>query len=595
VAPLEPGDYYLQVSDSQADAAREPSTTATTPFTNVTQTEGPDPIFTTPNNITAAATSERAANSGANPVTISDGDGDFILNNLQDGSYYVIAERVGYDRDYLGGLNEVPIGPGPGVGYDYDKDNDLYRISLPLILEQRDIEPNTVDITQTGVHPPLVETGGAPDPDQITPFNDTSDDTFQQVPRDGSVDVIDISASATNFQSEDVPVDTNVVVELNESFDGQFLDTVLSGEVVSNDQENATITVSTGSDGEATVLLETEQNDTTLSAQKTATLETDSTVTDSSNVTFVGTVVYETGSLSGIVTNENNEPLPNSVVYVEEFEDDAGNEYSIEPVATPFEPVDRQDALDTEFVVTDESTGESRTVTGNQLRSLEIDQLFTRVSVQNASSVTLLTFPSDGAQYTLPRVPATDDGVTYTRVAGVQFETGVSGVGDSTAVRIGFTQEANIVIVGAQPAASFDVSNLDPQDVTVTQGDNITITATVENTGDLTDTQTVEFRVNGSEVANQSVELAGGASTTVTFENVSTAGLASGDYTHGVFTEDSNQTATLTVEADSGNGNDDGNGNGSFQDVLVTIEDFNNGEASFGEVLEAIAEFNAEN
>jgi hypothetical protein len=209
--------------------------------------------------------------------------------------------------------------------------------------------------------------------------------------------------------------------------------------------------------------------------------------------------------------------------------------------------------------------------------------------------VTLLTFPSDGAQYTLPRVPATDDGVTYTRVAGVQFETGVSGVGDSTAVRIGFTQEANIVIVGAQPAASFDVSNLDPQDVTVTQGDNITITATVENTGDLTDTQTVEFRVNGSEVANQSVELAGGASTTVTFENVSTAGLASGDYTHGVFTEDSNQTATLTVEADSGNGNDDGNGNGSFQDVLVTIEDFNNGEASFGEVLEAIAEFNAEN
>lgn len=598
VAPLEPGEYYLQVSDSQADAAREPSTTATTPFTNVSQ----DPIFTTPNNITAAATSERAANSGANPVTISDGDGDFILNNLQDGSYYVIAERVGYDRDYLGGLNGVPIGPGPGAGYDYDKDNDLYRISQPLILEQRDIEPNAVNITQSGVHPPLAETGGAPDPDQITPFNDTSDDTFQQVPRDGSVDVIEVSAGATSFQGDEVPVDTNVTVELNESFDGQFLGTVLSGEVVSNDQENATITVSTGSDGEATVLLETEQNASSLSAQKTATLETDSTVTDSSNVTFVGTVVYETGSLSGIVTNEDNEPLPNSVVYVEEFEDNSSNTYTVEPVNAQFSPEDRQDALDSEFVVTDETTNESVTVTGEELRNFEVDQEFTRVSVRNVSSVSLLTFPSDGAQYTLPRVPATDDGVTYTRVAGVQFGTGTAGVGDSDPVRVGFTQEANIVIVGAQPvSAEFAVSDLNPQNVTVTQGDNITVTANVTNDGEVSSTQNVEFSVGGDVVATQTVSLDANETTTVTFENVSTAGLAPGEYEHGVFTNDDEETATLTVEAGSGNGNNgvvadyDTNGQAGIQpdEAQNAIGDLNNGELTPGQVQSIIAALNS--
>lgn len=565
VMPIEAGNYtvqYTTVTDDPADGD----------FSNVTGAQ-------VTQDLTAEAISERATQTDANPVAQTTADGQATLTNLvADGkngvNYTVIAQRADYDRQFQTATIQ-----------SYDTTDAI--IEQLFLLEERQIEPNNVDITQVGVHPPLAETGGAPDPDQITPFDDTSDDTYQQVPRDGSVDVIEISAGATNFQGDDIPVDTNVTVGLNESFDGQFLNTSIGGEVVSIDQDNATITVSTGDDGEATVLLETEQNASTLNAQKTATLETDSTVTDSSNVTFVGTVVYETGSLSGIVTNEDNEPLPNSVVYVEEFEDAGGNSYTIEPVNTPFLPDDRQDALDSEFIVTDESTGENVTVTGEDLRSLEVDQLFTRVSLRNASSVTLLTFPSDGAQYTLPRVPATDpDGVTYTRVAGVQFATGTAGVGDSDAVRVGFTQEANIVIVGAQPvSAEFAVSDLNPQNVTVTQGDNITVTANVTNDGVVSSTQNVEFRVGGNTVATQTVSLNASETKTVTFEDVSTAGLAAGEYEHGVFTNEDSQTATLTVESSS-------NGDVTFQEVLNTISAFNNGEASFQEVLDVIEQFN---
>ncbi|SFK75688.1 hypothetical protein SAMN04487950_0939 [Halogranum rubrum] len=96
--------------------------------------------------------------------------------------------------------------------------------------------------------------------------------------------------------------------------------------------------------------------------------------------------------------------------------------------------------------------------------------------------------------------------------------------------------------------ANFEVSGLNPTDVTVTQGDLIDVGATVENTGDEEATQSVEFQVDGNVVASQDVTLAGGASTTVSFEDVDTSSLAPGSYTHGVYTDDDSQTATLTVE-----------------------------------------------
>ncbi|MDZ7747159.1 MAG: CARDB domain-containing protein [Halobacteriales archaeon] len=87
--------------------------------------------------------------------------------------------------------------------------------------------------------------------------------------------------------------------------------------------------------------------------------------------------------------------------------------------------------------------------------------------------------------------------------------------------------------------------------MTVTQGDNITVTANVTNDGIAEGTQTVEFQVDGNVVADEEVSLNGNESTMVTFEDIDTSGLDAGDYTHGVYTDDDSQTATLTVESSS--------------------------------------------
>lgn len=103
-----------------------------------------------------------------------------------------------------------------------------------------------------------------------------------------------------------------------------------------------------------------------------------------------------------------------------------------------------------------------------------------------------------------------------------------------------------------QSPPDFQVSDLEPQDVTVTQGDVIDVSATVENVGQATGTQTVQFRVDDDALADQELELEGGASQSVTFEDIDTAPLEPGDYEHGVFTANDSETATLTVEAGDG-------------------------------------------
>lgn len=120
---------------------------------------------------------------------------------------------------------------------------------------------------------------------------------------------------------------------------------------------------------------------------------------------------------------------------------------------------------------------------------------------------------------------------------------------------------------GGSSSATFTVSNLTPQDVEVTQGEEITVTATVTTGSFLEDTQDVEFRIDGDTVATQSVSLQEQQSTTVEFTGIDTSNLE-GEYEHGVFTEDDSQTATLTVTtpADDGADGDDEPADGTDQD-----------------------------
>jgi hypothetical protein len=118
------------------------------------------------------------------------------------------------------------------------------------------------------------------------------------------------------------------------------------------------------------------------------------------------------------------------------------------------------------------------------------------------------------------------------------------------------TNDTNITV--KQALANFAVSNVTPDGANVTAGDEIDISATVENTGGENGTQSVEFRIlpgdgntsiaNASATVSQNVTLDAGNSTTVTFENVSTAGLSTGEFTHGVFSANDSATAPITIE-----------------------------------------------
>jgi hypothetical protein len=91
------------------------------------------------------------------------------------------------------------------------------------------------------------------------------------------------------------------------------------------------------------------------------------------------------------------------------------------------------------------------------------------------------------------------------------------------------------------------VSNLQPASATVVNGTELDISADVANVGDLQGTQTVTLSVDGV-TQSQSLTLAGGASTTVTF-TVDTGALGPGSYTHEIGTANDSESGTLTVQA----------------------------------------------
>ncbi|WP_144900800.1 PKD domain-containing protein [Halobellus captivus] len=108
------------------------------------------------------------------------------------------------------------------------------------------------------------------------------------------------------------------------------------------------------------------------------------------------------------------------------------------------------------------------------------------------------------------------------------------------------TTETVSVSEAPQPdPASFQLSGLTVESP-VEQGDDASVTATVENTGDESGTQTVALDVDGSEVDDQSITLDGDASQQVSFD-VDTTGLSEGDHDVTVSTDDDSVTDTFTV------------------------------------------------
>jgi hypothetical protein len=416
-------------------------------------------VFQAPANLTLEEAQRRTAEGAAGQKLwdSTDAQGDYVLDNLfsdfQSGVEYVlIANKPGYEIDFVD-----PLVTEDGALFEDGEDENFE-------LRQVEVDPGFVNVTNFGLHPPLAETGGSPDPGQIEPYDDKSDAFAQEVPRDGSVDVINV---VTRFTEDSAPTPANVTISVPAAgFNGQFLDqTIGDGNVISRGGNS--ITINTGQDGEETVLLEADESGETIQTSVDAVLEIDSSAFDSTEKEFVGVISYDSGSVSGIVTNQPNEPIPNSVVWAGQFEDVNGNEVRI----SPDEPLgtNRPEILNTSFeVVFDPTPGapnsgdeESEIVNGSVLRdgydfggipSVSIAPNPAGPDIEDGFN--LLDFPSieqNEAQYTLSPVPAQQspplDGVEYQVLNGVQFQTGADGQGSgSDSVNIGFTVDGNIVI-----------------------------------------------------------------------------------------------------------------------------------------------------
>ncbi|WP_273837892.1 carboxypeptidase regulatory-like domain-containing protein [Halococcus sp. PRR34] len=140
-----------------------------------------------------------------------------------------------------------------------------------------------------------------------------------------------------------------------------------------------------------------------------------------------------------------------------------------------------------------------------------------------------------------------DDPVGEPHQTTVSFEVAASEIGSAGDYTIEVASENDsatdeLTILGS----NFEVSDLSgPEEVD--QGDSFDVNATVTNTGNQIDTQTVEFQFRGMTQRTTNVTLDAGESTELTFEDIDTAGVSGGGYQYGVATDDDSETATLTV------------------------------------------------
>ena len=108
--------------------------------------------------------------------------------------------------------------------------------------------------------------------------------------------------------------------------------------------------------------------------------------------------------------------------------------------------------------------------------------------------------------------------------------------------------DAVVSLAEQQDPANFTLSNLDPASATVTEGQEVDISANVTNVGDLSATQSVDLIV-GSYSESTQVTLAAGETESVTFQNVDTSQIGPGTYSHEIATANDTTSGSLTVQA----------------------------------------------
>jgi len=166
--------------------------------------------------------------------------------------------------------------------------------------------------------------------------------------------------------------------------------------------------------------------------------------------------------------------------------------------------------------------------------------------------------------------------VAGNETASVSFvvDPGTFGAGEyEYVVASGDSETFGSLTVEAAPEdAAFELLSFAPEEAVLTQGETVTVEATVENAGDREATQSVSLGVGPVEFAEE-LTLDGGEVAPVTFE-VDTGTLDPGEYTHSLTTDADSAEGLLVVRApeeEDDDADDDGPGFGVVAGALALL------------------------
>ncbi|GAB3023603.1 CARDB domain-containing protein [Natronobiforma cellulositropha] len=271
--------------------------------------------------------------------------------------------------------------------------------------------------------------------------------------------------------------------------------------VVQNETLSVNATVENVGDETATQTISYQFNETTVD---TTTLTLDGN--ESQVVSFSHTADAETGTYThGISSQNSSASAPVQVLEPAHFAVDIDETTS---------PVVENDTLVVDATVT--NTGE---VEDTQTISLETDG-----QLRDSESLTL------------------EDGETET--VTLEWETGESDAGNYTAL-VSSDDDSDSAPVQVLEPANFDISIAETTSPVVAN-ETLLVNATVTNTGEVEDTQTISLETDGQPRDSDSLTLAGGASETVTLAWATEEGEA-GNYTATVSSDDETDSTEVRV------------------------------------------------
>lgn len=658
VTPLEPGFYYLRQSDNKLNASDQRFVDDTEPDEAFSTFSGGgssvSPISRS-GNLTFARAQEISSNSGQQLWDITDENGEYILQDMftdfQAGvDYTLFANKPGFEIEFVDAFVAED-----GAFFENGEDENFG-------LERVEQDPD-VNITNIARFDDLSDaddlTGDPADPASYGPFNytDQSDQFNQTLPRDGRT--TDVVLIETFIEGTDTPVSDTVQLSIPDLRSGDDADEFnFTGEWVavagadSFTLNNDTATVTTGADGQAIAWLQTDRSTEDLTPVPENSVDTDGQTCgkdetffrdevsnggsqlfpgfgtvfegivaqsqtnfgaiDASCKDFRGTITLQSAELSGIVTNQVNDPVE-ARVWLEEIQLVGGTEiqivrngaddysvFHIDPSTSPVTVLASDTNVTADALSADDDIG-GDTVNPNGYTGFA-SGTFPGIGVAGGATegLTLLTDSrevgdpaTEDSSYTLPRVPAeTFDRPPATAVVPTGRDAqGNRGTGISTPVEINRTSTRNIEITTAPQGGVFNVTDVDAPD-TVNETETFTANATVRNDGGATVTKDVDYELRNATTGNvvrsdtASLTLGGGETGFAEF-SVDTSGLAPGDYINNVTTADDTQGETDPTEivATGGNGGtvssdnpfgDQNNNPESRDDVIDDLISWNN-------------------